>query len=501
MAKATTATAKKTPATKAKPKRPALGKVLASLGALATKPLRPAKDAELAPLKKAFGAMPADLAALYALGGNLDVVGDSGGWSLLTPKTAASHARILRDAGAPATAIPVSSDVAGNMACFDTKTGSIVDWDHETGETSNIAASLAAYLDERFVQPIAESRRDDAAIEAESRRDDAAIEAESKLPAPAPSALPAAPKTIRAVASALLEKLDKPSYAGGGQAVALLGDDRVAMGFNQSVSLFELGAKEEVSVFTCASALAFDATSNRLLAADRGVVALIDVTSNEIVARGKVAVAFVTTAAFSADGAFAATGDTSGTVLVFDARGDGIPTNATGSSDREQRHFLPEAKPMGTLAGTGMVEALRFSPDSTAIAVGSSDGSIALWSTATSAQRTTFRAEGPVRAIDFSLDGASLYVCTESGQIEVFDRGGKALRKWKPSPRATSLRTLASGQLATFGEKAFAVCDPTTGKALAKLAITAKGKHRPKIHDAVGAFVSTSGPAMIVRIA
>ncbi|MCY1059194.1 hypothetical protein OV142_29195 [Nannocystis sp. SCPEA4] len=47
----------------------------------------------------------------------------------------------------------------------------------------------------------------------------------------------------------------------------------------------------------------------------------------------------------------------------------------------------------------------------------------------------------------------------------------------------------------------FAVGDPTIGKVLAKLAITEKGSRRPTIRDAVGALVSTSSPAMIVRIA
>lgn len=477
-------TAKKT-ATKAQ--TPALAATLAKLGALAKKPLVPAKPAQLAKIEKLLGSIPDDLRALYALGANLDVFGEPDGLCLLSPATAVSSARDLHEVGAPAHVLPIATDHGGNFACFDASRARIVDWDHETREVTALAPTLAALLEKRFVKPLAR----DAA-------DEAAIVAERAAPAKArPAPLAATPKKVAAVPAALIAKLDRPGYGGGTRSMVFVGDDRLALGFQNSIALVKLGGAGQDDLWTGGDALAFEPRTGRLVAASWGQIAIFDVAEKRLLARFKTDIGHGAVAAISPDGALLAVGDTGGSVRLFDLeKGSGIP--ALEGDERTASYQLPKGEPVAKLEGAAIVHALAFRPDGAVLAAGSDDGAVRLWDVKKHACTNTIACKSAVRGLDFARDGQALFAALASGRVEVFGPDGEALRSFGTRPAAMSVRVLDNGFVAAVAQKQIGIHDPATGKLVAKAATKPGGS--PRIGDVKGSRIAAVRPAMVLEV-
>jgi hypothetical protein len=112
---------------------------------------RAATQAELEPVARLMGRIPPDLVALYAFAANLDHVLADQTLVWLRPADAVGAARATHEVGLPKAFLPLATDQAGNFSCFDSKTGRVMDWDHETRKPTLLAPSLAAYLDREIV--------------------------------------------------------------------------------------------------------------------------------------------------------------------------------------------------------------------------------------------------------------------------------------------------------------------------------------------------------------
>lgn len=479
--------AKKTGSKKTPAKGPSLPDTLAKLGAFAKKPLVPATAAQLAKIEKVLGSIPDELRALYALGANLDVWGDPDGLELLPPAYAAKTASELREHGLPASVLPIATDHGGNYACYDARKSRVVDWDHETREVTALEPSLAALLEKRFVKPLARDAADDAAIAAERA---ARTKARSEP-------LPATPKRVTAVSAALVAKLDRPGYGGGTRSMVFVGDDRLALGFQNSIALVKLGSARQDDLFCGGDALAFEPRTGRLVAASWGQVAIYDVGKKSLLARFKADIGHGAVAAISPDGARFAVGDTSGWVSLFDlAKGKGIP--ALSGNEHTPSYELPKGKPVARLEGSAIVHALAFRPDGAALAAGSDDGTIRIWDVKKGKSTSTIRCKSAVQGLDFARDGQGLFAALDAGRIEVFGPAGEPLRSFKTRPAALSLRVLANGHVAALAQKVIGIHDPTTGKLIAKTAT--KAGWPPRISDVRGSRIATVRPAMIFEV-
>lgn len=125
---------------------------------------------------------------------------------------------------------------------------------------------------------------------------------------------------------------------------------------------------------------------------------------------------------------------------------------------------------------------------------------VCIWSVA---QRSLVKAvtrKAAVSAVDFALDGQTVFVGLDSGAVEVLDLRGKLVRTMHSKDAVLDLRILANGMLVTLGWKQIAIVDPVTGKVLCKLPRT-QGAQSPKITDLRGDMILTRGPAAILRIA
>jgi hypothetical protein len=463
----------------------ALEVTLERLSGLAKKPIRPAPS-QLAKVEAFLGSLPDDLRALWTLGGGLGVLGEPEGLSLLSPASAVSIARDLRKVGAPHHVLPIATDHAGNYACFDTARGRIVDWDHETRKVTAFAPSLAVFLEKYFVKPLARDAKDDAAIAKASRSEKAT-----------PKPLVATPKKVAVVRTPLVSKLDRPGYGGGTRSMVFVGDDRLALGFQNSVALVKLDGAHQDDLWSGGDGLAYDSRTDRLLAASWGVVALFDVVKKALVARFQADIGHGAVAVFSPDGTLAAIGDTSGWVNLFDTgKGKGIPK--LSANERTPTYSLPKGKPVAQLEGGGIVHALAFRPDGACLAVASAEGTIRTWDVAKRSCTKTIRCKAGVLGIDFSRDGKALFAMLESGRVEVFDAKGKAMLGFTIPKTARSLRVLDNGSVAVLAPKCITIHDPDRGKVVAKAAT--KAGWPPRITDVRGSRIAIVKPAMVLEV-
>ena len=221
------------------------------------------------------GLLDADVRALWAWGLAPQVFGDGelgmdGENVWLSAEESASHLKDLRIAPEfPESFVPLSTDEAGNFACFDAATKRMMDWDHETRKTRLLSKSLAGYLDPRRVK--VERAVRELAL--------AAKEKATPKVAPSPTAVP---RGIRRMTSAHLTRFDAKGYGGGAESAAMSLDGRwIAFGFSGSSVLFD-GQTEELVEFEgrldSSPLLAFDPTTARFLRGDSSCgVEIIDV--------------------------------------------------------------------------------------------------------------------------------------------------------------------------------------------------------------------------------
>lgn len=469
---------------------PALAKVLAELTLVAAAKPRPASTTELAALGRALGASPPALTALYAIAGNVcGVVGAADGlleW--LDLREALVAKKQLARYGVPAGFFPLATDNAGNYALFEVATGRVRDWDHETREATALAPTLAAYL-AKSVLPI---RRRDV-------KEKAALAKEKGRPAAVGSAMPAAPKKLALQSNTLLAKLDRPSYGGGGNTLAFVGDDVVAIGFQNTCALVHLAAQSQTDVWVGADALAHDPARARLVLARWGVLAMTDATSGELTAHLQAPILHAASLALSPDGAIAAIASNQGSLDLWDVGGGkGLPKGL--APERTPSYSLPKGKPLASLTAVANFARLRFSPDGAHLAAGDDAGSVWIWHVASRKAVASVKLPAAVVGLDFAPDG-TLFVGLASRKVLVFDGGGRELRSFRAPEALADLRVLSAEVVALLGPKQLAVCDAVKGRVLAKVATKkATGRHSPLIADVRGDRLLLRGPAAIVRV-
>jgi len=434
--------------------------------------------------------VPADLRALYAFAGNLGAVigGADGLLEWLDVATAVSACKQNRRYETPESLFPIAGDGAGNYACFDRDTGRITDWDHETREPSALAPSLAVYLT-KTVLPIL--RRD--------RKEKAALSKEKGQTVAPEGAMPATPKKLVPVPSAMLSKLDRPSYGGGGRSLQFVGDDAVAIGMQNGSPILQLSRQKEIDVWSGGDAVVFEPKTNRILLVTWGTIALVDARTGKLLARFKAeGVAHAASACISADGAIAAVASNQGQLQLWDlGGGKGIPMGV--KDEHTPSYSLPKGTPIASLARQGNFVRMRFSPDGKTLAVGDNECELRLWDVAKRKLARAVAYKSPIAGVDWAPDGASLFVALQGGRVEVLDRRGTSLRQWKHPGVLTDLRLLSSSVVAVMTSKHLALADATTGRVLAKLA-NKKGSYPPAIADVRGNLILTRGPAAIVRV-
>ena len=153
----------------------------------------------------------------------------------------------------------------------------------------------------------------------------------------------------------------------------------------------------------------------------------------------------VDSVAFSPGGTTLATGNTDGTVQLWDVAtrrqtntltGPTGPVNAvafspdgttlaTGNADGTIRLWdVATRRQIATLAGpTGAVNSVAFSPDGTTLATGNADGTIRLWDVATHRQigHPLYGTTGPVNSVAFSPDRVTLASSSADGSVWFWD--------------------------------------------------------------------------------
>jgi hypothetical protein len=457
-------------------------KVLEQLASLAPK-RKPATSKELAAIAAVVGRLPDDLRALYEVAGNLDRVGAEEGLEWLSPSGAVANWKMNRKVvdEFPAHVLPIATDNAGNFACYDTKTGRIVDWDHETRKVTALAPSLEKYVTKELV----------ARLRAEAS-ENAAIAGAKKISAgAAPSGMPS---KIVQESFPMLAKVDRPGYGGGARAILFLSDDRLLVLFNQTATTIQMGGKEQTHVSLGAPS-AMTPDGKRVLCADFGDIGLIDTKSCKIAGRWCVSQLQSAVAIAVSPLGIAAITD-SGGLFLFDTK-----KLKNGSTDAfKGRSELPKARPLASLPGHDGSVFCAFAGDGV-LASGDEKGRLCTWRGWRGkklAAKTSVK--GEIRCVAFSKDGERLFVGLASGSVEVRDRKLARVAQWKTKDDDVSdLRVLASGAVATVGHKLLQIWDPANGKLLAKIA-RKKGQTMPRICDERGALLVTTGPAALYRL-
>jgi hypothetical protein len=85
-------------------------------------------------------------------------------------------------------------------------------------------------------------------------------------------------------------------------------------------------------------------------------------------------------------------------------------------------------------------------------------------------------------------------------KVQVVDLRGRVVRSWSTPDEVLDLRVLASGLLATIGNKELALSDPIDGRVLAKRA-QKPALQSPAIADVRGNLILTRGPARLFTVA
>lgn len=178
-----------------------------------------------------------------------------------------------------------------------------------------------------------------------------------------------------------------------------------------------------------ATALAFSPNGRTIAGSVGRVVSLRDADSGRLRATLRSHRAGVTALAYSSDGRSLATGDSQGTVRLWNTRTGQAQTALAGHTDA--------------------IHGLAFAPDGTALATAASDGTVRVWNTTTgshhvltrTAQRIARTGERPgdhrlpahASLLSFHPDGKTLAVSHDDGTV----------RLWNPTTR-TPWRTLAA---------------------------------------------------------
>lgn len=171
----------------------------------------------------------------------------------------------------------------------------------------------------------------------------------------------------------------------------------------------------------------------------------------------------ISSTAFSKDGARLATGDMSGTLILWDARRGALLRKhqeahdeaigslafsrdggqiVSGAKDGTVQLWLADGlSPIGPLhsAHPKDILGLAFSPSGDRLASVGFDDTLRLWPTAglrrkvKPAARDLFRVEGSARTAAFSVDGHRLVVGNDYGQVQIWDVAAKhaARRRWQ----------------------------------------------------------------------
>jgi WD40 repeat protein len=420
--------------TKAKPAAggTGLGATLAVLEGLVSGTRKTATKADFAAIEGVLGDVPAELRALYGWARNVGALFAKANLEWLDPAQGAKACKMNREFETPESLFPIATDGAGNYACFDTKTGQVMDWDHETRRAARLAKDLGAYLDKTVVRELQQVERD-AAKERKRAETEAATGGAHRLSRP----LPVVPKK--------LEPLRDVLRAG---AYVFVDDDEV-IGVGQMTNFDHLGTHARRTADARSNAGAFDRVRNEAVLVDCGEMSLVDVKSAKLIARFAADLAHWATVVLSPDCGLACTHSTKSTIDLWDlAKRSGIPplgsiTAFTPSYD------LPKGKPLATLtAHEAWVRRARFDASGGALASCDNDGTMCLWDVPKRALVFTAKVDGAATGVDFSPDGASIYVGCENGKIVGFDRAGKKRSTFKVRGQVTDLRVLSKDVLA-----------------------------------------------------
>ena len=447
---------------------------------------KPASDRDLRALQSAIGDVPKDLRALYAWSGNLDRLSSSEApLTWLSPTGAIANWRQNRKVVSefPANLLPIATDGAGNFACYDVKSGRIVDWDHETREVSALARSLEQFVEKELLAPIRRDVKDAAATAA----------AKPVIAGAAPTALP---RKLVAEKTPMLSKVDRESYGGGSTSLVFVADDRLLVTFYQLASLVKLGAAKEPEHVRRGGIAAAEPGGKRIVTSEHGELALLDPSTGRSLNRWASPHAHVIDLQVSSNGLIA-NSDAIGTLLLWNMAS--LPKGP--ADDGPVSYELPKGKPHATLKGHDGWVFCRFSANGALLASGDTKGHVQLWNTASRRSVASADLAGEeVRGLAFSRDGHRVFIGVRSGRIEVRDTQLKKISEWKTKDSVLDLRMLQTGALASLGDKLLQLWNPSTSELLCRAA-GKKARGRARISDERGSLVATAAPAALYRLA
>lgn len=521
----------------AKTTKEQLTKLEAALRAVDPKAKAAAPSAKaIAKIVSLTGALAADVKALWSWGFGprlfaTGALGMDGEEEWLSAAESASHLADLRSiAEFPKTFIPLASDGAGNFVCFDAKTGSVRDWDHEVRAHRLLAKTLASYLEprrvtaERAVREWVAAAKEKETAKARAAKEKAAAKTGAgrgakagagktaktaagkgvKTAAGKGAEAPArAPRGIRKVTSPHLTRFDSKGFAGGMEDAGLSNDGRwVAFSSKTKTYLFDRKTEKEVRLpeYGGSSVLAFDPESTCLLRCRSSTAELVDTTGK--VTHAWEAVGAPKRGAFSPDGSFVYLLDDNAGVAVWRVadlpKASGTPKTLSPSATLTPKTMENEyyycndvaAADDGTLL---MIRALSIA----------SAGELTLWNPAT--KKTLAIAVYPKagRTAALAPDGQRAAVGTSDGRILILDGALNLVRTIAKAHSARdgvySVRFDPSGAvIVSAGEKELKVWDAATGKPIATQAATSRN-HVPRLEvgTVTRTHVVTSEPLLV----
>ncbi|MBX5483527.1 MAG: hypothetical protein IRZ16_17025 [Myxococcaceae bacterium] len=442
---------------------------------------RAATDADLAKL----GRIHPDLRALYRWCKNLDAVFSSveEGFEWLDVKSASANLRMLRDAGGddfPATLVPIAGDGAGNFRCHDTKTGRVVDWDHETRKTARIAPDLDAYLRKHVLEKLVREKKERESLDA----------LKEKAPLVAKRA-PVRPTKIAKVPRADLSKLDREGYAGGACGAMLLDGERVLLGFQNLTQIWDLKKQKAVAEASTDSigGVTMHEGTGRILSVSHETLILSDAELKPI-ALWEAHDDRIWDVRFSPDGKTAATCGADRSIRLWDVASlTGIPRELP-----KVRWDAQKGKPFASFSGHGdIVEWCAFSPDGKTLASGGWDKTVRLWDVAKRKPLWNRKEHsGRVMCGAFSPDGNTIATGGESKNVVLFDPRGAVVHRWKADQYGVRALAFVSNELLlTLGTK-LALWELPKGKLVASIEAP-KENSNPTRLSVRGSLVLTTG--------
>jgi WD40 repeat protein len=434
----------------------------------------PADAKSLAALKALVGgAIHADLGAFYAWTGNADrVLNAPEGTEWLSVAGAVSSLKMLRkvrEADFPGTLIPISTDGGGNYACFDNDDGSLMDWDHETIEATDLADGLEDHLKDAALKTIEQ--------ELDDRKSSAALKGK---PVGAGVAV-ARPSTIVRVPRKDLAKLDRQGYAGGARSAALLPDGRFFVGFNFSGEVWDMGKQKQAwwGLHSASWVAAHHRASGRLLIANRSDLGLFDAGKFKFLARwGTSAVhdGDISALAFTADGKTAISGGRGGRLCLWDVGAlRGLPSKVPEDGPYPK---IQPGKPTAKLQvyeNVNGISWLRVSPDDRFVAStawGADD--IRVWDLGKRALAWKKKFGSSTGCATFAPDGTLVADAGPPGEIVCLAPGGRETRRLKVGGQkeyVTALAFVGPDLLAVAVTDGLKLVDYARGKPIAKVAV------------------------------